>query len=106
MCSFLLLFLFFLLVAYILKQPQEVFRKKGVLRNFTQFTGKHLCQNLFFLFFLSLRPATLLKKRLTQVFSCEFCEISKNTSLHRTPLVAAFVVLKHAALYIGFCSVY
>ena len=26
---------------------------------------------------------------LAQVFSCEFCEISKNTFLHRTPLVAA-----------------
>ena len=37
-------------------------------------------------------PATLLKKRLAQVFSCEFCEISKNTFLHRTPLVAASVV--------------
>ena len=27
----------------------------------------------------SLRAATLLKKRLAQVLSCEFCEISKNT---------------------------
>ena len=26
----------------------EVFCKKGVLRNFTKFTGKHLCQRLFF----------------------------------------------------------
>ena len=25
------------------------------------------------------------------MFSCEFCEISKNTFLHRTPLVAASV---------------
>ena len=32
----------------------EVFCKKGVLRNFAKFTGKHLCQNL----------STLLKKRL------------------------------------------
>ena len=30
------------------KQPPEVFYKKGVLRNFTKFTGKHLCQRLFF----------------------------------------------------------
>ena len=36
-------------------RPEE-FCKKGVLRNFTKFTGKHLCQ--------SLRPATLLKMRL------------------------------------------
>ena len=26
----------------------EVFCKKGVLRNFTKFTGKHLCQSLFY----------------------------------------------------------
>ena len=29
------------------------------------------------------------KETLAQVFSCEFCEISKNTFFHRTPLVAA-----------------
>ena len=33
----------------------EVFCKKGVLRNFAKFTGKHLCQIL--------KAATLLKKR-------------------------------------------
>ena len=26
---------------------REVFCKKGVLRNFTKFTGKHLCQSLW-----------------------------------------------------------
>ena len=25
-----------------------VLRKKGILRNFSKFTGKHLCHNLFF----------------------------------------------------------
>ena len=29
------------------------------------------------------------KETLAQVFSCEFCEISKNTFFHRTPLAAA-----------------
>ena len=38
--------------------------KKGVLRNFAKFTGKHLCQSLFFNKVAGLRPATLLKKRL------------------------------------------
>ena len=42
----------------------KVFCKKGVLRNFTKFTGKHLCQSLFFKKVAGLRPATLLKKRL------------------------------------------
>ena len=30
------------------KQPPEVFHKKGVLKNFANFAGKHLCQSLFF----------------------------------------------------------
>ena len=30
--------------------------KKGVLRNFTKFTGKHLCQSLFFNKVVGLRP--------------------------------------------------
>ena len=30
------------------KQPPEVFCKKGGLRNFAKFTGKDLCQSLFF----------------------------------------------------------
>ena len=40
----------------------DVFCKKGVLRNFADFTGKHLCQSLFFKKVAG--PATLLKKRL------------------------------------------
>ena len=47
---------------------QRCSMKKTVLRNFTKFTGKHLCQCLFFN-----------KVTLVQVFCCEFCEISKNT---------------------------
>ena len=53
--------------------------KKGVLENIAKFIGKHLCQSLFFNKVEGLRPATLLKKRLAQVFSCEFCEFFKNT---------------------------
>ena len=41
-----------------------MFCKKGVLRNFTNFAGKHLCQSLFLNIVAGLRPATLLKKRL------------------------------------------
>ena len=46
--------------------------KKGILRNFTKFTGKHLCQSLFF-------NKVAKKGTLAQLFSSEFCEISKNT---------------------------
>ena len=38
--------------------------KKGVLKNFAKFTGKHLCQCIFFIKVAGLRPATLLKMRL------------------------------------------
>ena len=42
----------------------EVFCKKGLLRNLTKFTRKHLCQSLFFNKVTGLRSATLLKSRL------------------------------------------
>ena len=38
--------------------------EKGVLKNFAKFTGKYLCQSLFFNTVAGLRPTTLLKKRL------------------------------------------
>ena len=46
--------------------------RKGVLKNSVRFTGKHLCQRLF------LNKFAGLSLSLPQVFSCEFCEISKN----------------------------
>ena len=42
----------------------EVSCRKGVLRNFTKFTGKHLCQNLFFNKVADIRPTNLLEMRL------------------------------------------
>ena len=46
----------------------KVFCKKGVLRNFAKFTGKHVCQSLFFNKVAGLRPANLLKIRLWHTF--------------------------------------
>ena len=43
----------------------DVFCEKSVLRNFAKFTGRHLCQSLFFNKVAGLRPRTLLKKRLS-----------------------------------------
>ena len=45
------------------KHSAEGFCKKGVLGNFAKFTGKHLCQSIFFNKAAGLRPAILLKKR-------------------------------------------
>ena len=52
------------------KQPPEVFCKKGVLKNSTNFTGKHLCWGLFL---IKLQALGL------KLFSCEICEIFRNT---------------------------
>ena len=58
-----------------------MFCKKDVLRKFAKFTGKCLCQDLFFCNFIK-------KEALAQVFPCGFCKISKNTFSHRTSAVA------------------
>ena len=58
----------------------EVFCEKVVLRNFAKFTGKHLCPSFFFIKVAGATCNFIKKKTLAQVFSCEFCEISKNTS--------------------------
>ena len=55
--------------------------RKGVLRNFAKFTGKHPCQSIFLNKVSGLRPVTLLKHRPCHVFPCEFWEISKNNLL-------------------------
>ena len=61
------------------RSHQRFSMKKGDLRNFTKFTGKHQCQSLFFNKVTGLRPATLKKETLVHVFSCEFFEVLKNT---------------------------
>ena len=59
---------------------QRCFIKKGVLRNFKKLTGKHLCQSFFFNKVAGSEACNFIKKEaLVQMFSCEFCEISKNT---------------------------
>ena len=50
-----------------------------------------------------LRLANSLKKEtLVQLLSCEFCEISKNTFLHRAPLVAASVSIFFGKIIVVF----
>ena len=43
------------------KQPPEVFCKKGVLKIFAKFTGKHLCKSLFFNKVAGLWPVNFVK---------------------------------------------
>ena len=61
--------------------------KGGALRNFTKFTGKHLCQSIF------------KRETLVQVFSSEFCKIFENIFFYRRPPVDCFCT-KYIALNI------
>ena len=56
--------------------------KKVFLKIFAKFTGKHLCQSLFF-------NKVNKKEALAQMFPCKIYEISKKTFSYRTPSVAA-----------------
>ena len=73
------------LIRLLQKQPEEVFHKKAILKNCATFIGKHLCWSLSLTKLQPFSPATLLKRELysketpTQVISCEYCEIFKNT---------------------------
>ena len=67
----------------------------GVLKIY-QISHENTCARVSFFNKVSgLRPATLLKKEtLTQVFSCEFCQISKKNLFYRTPLDDCFYPCK------------
>ena len=63
----------------------ELFCKRCVLKNFAKFTGKHLCQSLFFNKVAGLRPATLLKKRLWHsCFPVNFVKFLRTPFLQNT----------------------
>ena len=68
------------------KHPPVVFYKKSALRNLAQFTGKHLCQSLFFNKVAGLSPATLLKKNL-----CHRCFPVNFAKILRTPFFIEYL---------------
>ena len=61
---------------------------KKVFQEISQNSQENTCVRVFFNKVAG--TCNFIKKEtLTQVFSCEFCEIYKNTFFHRTPPVAA-----------------
>ena len=70
---------------------EAVVCKIGVLKNFANFTGKHLCWSLF-LINLQAKALNFIKKRLQPGVFCEICEIFQNIFFYRTPPVAASVM--------------
>ena len=60
----------------------EVFCRKGGLRNFEKFKGKHLCQSLRFNKVAGLRTVTLLKRRFQyECFPVNFSKFLKTRSI-------------------------
>ena len=63
---------------------------KKVFLEISQNSQGNTCARVSYLIKLQALVCKFIKQdTLAQTFSCEFCEISKNTFLHRTPLVAA-----------------
>ena len=74
-----------LLLAVAGSSHQRCSVRKGVLRNFAKFTGKDLCQILFFNKVASLTPATLLKERLWhRCFPVSFAKFLRTPFLQNT----------------------
>ena len=65
----------------------QMFFRMGVLKSFANFIRKH--QRWIIFTIKKLQAWTLLKRDSTQVFSCEICDIFKNTFFYRTLPVAA-----------------
>ena len=62
---------------------------KKLFLEISQNSQENTCARASFL----IKFSFIKKETLVQVFSCEFCEISKNTFSYRTPPVAAFETL-------------
>ena len=75
--------------------------RKGVLRNFAKFTGKHLCQSLFFNEVAGFRAETLFKKRLLHgCFPVNFAKFLKTPSLQKTSGRLLILVLSYLRGYV------
>ena len=69
--------------------------RKGVLRNFAKFTGKHLCQSLSFNKVIGLRSATLFKKRVWHgCFPVNFAKFLRTRLLTEQPWWLLLAVIR------------
>ena len=72
-------------------QPPEVFCKKAVFKSFKKFTGKQLCESLFFWKSWRLEPCNLIKKRLW--LKCFPVNFVKSLFFRTTPVAAYEAVI-------------
>ena len=86
---------FWSILSFLRIDPKEVVAQrcsvKKVLLKISQRSQENTCATVSFLIKLQAGACNFIKKEtLAQVFSREFCEISKKTFLHRTPLGDCF----------------
>ena len=104
-----------------LQHLEAVFRRcsiKVFLETLQKFRGRHLCQSLFFNKIASLRPATLLKKRLWhRCFPVNFAKFLRTPfltehlrclllNITRNGLVNSFIVFKKNSKYIFYITLF
>ena len=74
-------------VQYVQKQPPEVFFEKDVIKNFANFTRKHLCWSLFFNRVTGQRACSFIKKRLQHR-----CVLVKLAKFYKQLLIKWYVI--------------
>ena len=75
---------------------------KKVFLEISQKSKENTCARVSFLIKLQTLGNFIKKETVAQVFFCEFCETSKNTFFHRTPVVAAsYLVLSYNLYYVS-----
>ena len=99
------MFLFFKKVAFNKAcHPWTLYLSKigSVFLEISQKSQENTCARVSFLINRSEACNFIKKETLAQVFSCEFCDISKNTFFYRTPLVtASFTKLQNCSLQVN-----
>ena len=85
-----LLVMLFIHVGKRLSSSSQIFFKTGVFKNFTIFTGKHLCWSLYLIKLQDWRLVFSLKETPTEVFSYEYCKTFKNSSFMEHLFVILF----------------
>ena len=80
----------------------QMFFKKRYFAKISQ--QENTCVGVFFIKVVRLKVCTFMKKRLEQVFSCEYCEMFETRFFCRTPPVAAFVsLIRYNCSVLGIC---
>ena len=83
------------------KQPPLVFCKKGVLKIFASFTGKHLCWSLFLIKLHAFRLQLYSKKTPAQAFSSEIRNNFRNTYFKENMWTTTFEYYYNKDCFLG-----